>query len=124
MFDIGWSELLVIGSLALIVVGPKELPKLLHQLGRYTAHARRMATDFQRSMEQAAREADIAAMPEMRDAAKAVRDLKTMRLDDLVKPAAATAPRPPAPPAAAATPPGARAAESAAAPPAGAPDAG
>jgi sec-independent protein translocase protein TatB len=102
MFDIGWSELFVIGVIALIVVGPKELPKLLHQVGKYAAHARRMAPDFQRSMEDAAREADIGSMKEVRDAAKAMRDLRTMKLDDVAKPApAARAPaptvKPPAP---------------------------
>ena len=82
MFDIGWSELLVIGSLALIVVGPKDLPKLLRTLGQYTNHARSMARDFQRSMEQAAREADISDMKELRDTADSLRKLKTMSLDD------------------------------------------
>jgi sec-independent protein translocase protein TatB len=124
MFDIGWSELLVIGSLALIVVGPKELPKLLHQIGKYTAHARRMATDFQRSMEQAAREADISSMQEVRDAAKSVRDLKTMRLDDVINKPAATAPRSPAPPAATVVAVAPKPAEPAAPPPAGGSDAG
>jgi sec-independent protein translocase protein TatB len=78
MFDIGWGELLVIGVLALIVVGPKELPRMLRTVGRYTAQARRMASDFQRSMEDAAREADIGDMKEMRDVASHLRDIRNL----------------------------------------------
>ncbi|MBK0397799.1 twin-arginine translocase subunit TatB [Limibaculum sp. M0105] len=79
MFDIGWSELLVIGMLALIVVGPKELPGLLRTVGQYVGKARSVAREFQRSMEDAAREADIGNLKELRDAK---RDLDSMtRLD-------------------------------------------
>ncbi len=59
MFDIGWSELLVIGIVALIVIGPKDLPGLFRELGRFTAKIRRMARDFQRAMEDAADEAGV-----------------------------------------------------------------
>ncbi len=59
MFDIGFAELVVIGALALIVVGPKELPGLLRTVGKYVGKARSMARDFQRTMEDAAREADL-----------------------------------------------------------------
>lgn len=59
MLDIGMFELFVIGALALIVVGPKELPGLLRSVGQFVAKARGMARDFQRSMEDAAREADL-----------------------------------------------------------------
>ena len=86
MLDIGWSELMVIGAVALIVVGPRDLPKLLRSLGKYTAQARGMARDFQRSMEDAAREVDIAEMKELRDTAKELDSFKSMRLDDGVKP--------------------------------------
>lgn len=59
MFDIGWSELLVIGVVALIVVGPKDLPVMFRSLGRVTAKARAMARDFTRAMEDAARETGL-----------------------------------------------------------------
>ncbi len=59
MFDIGWMELLLIGVVALIVVGPKELPVLFRTVGRYMGKARGMAREFQRSMEQAADESGL-----------------------------------------------------------------
>lgn len=59
MLDLGMAELFVIGALALIVVGPKELPGLLRTLGQFTAKMRGMAREFQRSMEDAAKEADL-----------------------------------------------------------------
>lgn len=54
MLDIGWSELVLIGVVALIVVGPKDLPEMFRTLGRLTSKARMMARDFQRAMEDAA----------------------------------------------------------------------
>ncbi|MGB3553782.1 MAG: Sec-independent protein translocase protein TatB [Jannaschia sp.] len=59
MFDIGWSELLVIGVVALIVVGPKDLPKMFRTLGEVTGKARRMAREFQSAMNQAADESGV-----------------------------------------------------------------
>ncbi|MBZ4023932.1 twin-arginine translocase subunit TatB [Rhodobacter sp. TJ_12] len=69
MFDIGWSELLVIGVVALIVVGPKDLPVMFRSLGRVTAKARAMARDFTRAMEDAAKETGLD------DAAKGLGDI-------------------------------------------------
>lgn len=60
MFDIGWTELLVIGLVALIVVGPKDLPGMFRALGQFTAKAKRMAREFSRAMEDAADEAGVA----------------------------------------------------------------
>lgn len=59
MFDIGWSELLVIGVVALIVVGPKDLPRMFRTLGEVTGKARRMAREFQTAMNQAADESGV-----------------------------------------------------------------
>jgi len=79
MFDIGWQELMVLGVLALLVVGPKELPGLLRTAGQWAGRARSMARDFQRSMEDAAREADL---DEIRNFQNIKRDVENMaRLD-------------------------------------------
>lgn len=59
MFDIGWTELLLIGIVALIVIGPKDLPDMFRQLGRFTAKLRQMAREFQRAMEQAANDSGV-----------------------------------------------------------------
>ena len=57
--DIGMSELLVIGIVALIVIGPRDLPEMFRQLGRMTAKMRGMAREFNRAMEQAAKETGV-----------------------------------------------------------------
>jgi sec-independent protein translocase protein TatB len=59
MFDIGWSELLVIAVVAIIVVGPKDLPKLMRGFGHYAGKLRRAASDFQRQFEEAMRESEV-----------------------------------------------------------------
>ena len=70
MFDIGWGELVVIGIVALIAIGPKELPTVLRTLGQYMAKIRRMASDFQGQFQEAMREAEMA------DLKKQAEDLK------------------------------------------------
>jgi len=59
MFDIGWSELLLIGIVALIAIGPKELPGALRTLGQWMTKIRRMAAEFQGQFQEAMREAEI-----------------------------------------------------------------
>jgi len=59
MFDIGWSELVLIAVVALIVIGPKELPGVLRMVGQWTAKARRMAAEFQGQFNEALREAEM-----------------------------------------------------------------
>lgn len=56
MFDIGWSELLVIAVVALIVIGPKELPEVLRTFGRAVNKLRRSADDFRRQFEDSVRD--------------------------------------------------------------------
>ncbi len=70
MLDVGWTELLVIGALALIVVGPRDLPQLLNQVGRWVGQIKRMAREFQRSLEDAARDSDLGDLKELRDLRK------------------------------------------------------
>lgn len=83
MLDIGFMELLVIGALALIVVGPKELPGLLRTVGQVVGKARGMAREFQRTMEDAARDADLG---DVADTVKKGGKLKKLPFDnDVVK---------------------------------------
>ncbi len=59
MFDIGWSELLVVGLVALIVIGPKELPAVLRTAGQWVGKIKRMASEFQGQFQEALREAEV-----------------------------------------------------------------
>jgi sec-independent protein translocase protein TatB len=59
MFDIGWTEMLVIGIVALIVVGPKDLPVLFKTLGQFVGKAKGMAREFSRAMNDAANESGV-----------------------------------------------------------------
>ncbi|HLN40325.1 MAG TPA: Sec-independent protein translocase protein TatB [Xanthobacteraceae bacterium] len=67
MFDISWSEFLLIGVVALIVIGPKELPGVLRTLGQYTRKVRGMAADFQNQFQEAMREAEMADLKKQVD---------------------------------------------------------
>ncbi|NCW53489.1 MAG: twin-arginine translocase subunit TatB, partial [Rhodobacteraceae bacterium] len=57
MFDLGWTELLVIGIVALIVIGPKDLPVMFRKVGQFVGKARGMAREFSRAMDDAADQA-------------------------------------------------------------------
>jgi len=57
--DIGWAELLVIGVVALIVIGPEDLPEMFRQLGRFTAKLKSMSREFSKAMEQAAKDSGV-----------------------------------------------------------------
>jgi sec-independent protein translocase protein TatB len=60
MFDISWSELLLIAVVALVFIGPKELPSVLRTVGQWTGKIRRMASEFQDQFREALREAEVA----------------------------------------------------------------
>ncbi len=62
MFDIGWSEFLVILVVILVVVGPKDLPRIVRTFGQWSGKARSYARDFQRTIEEAADETEMAAI--------------------------------------------------------------
>jgi sec-independent protein translocase protein TatB len=85
MFDLGMGELLVIGVVALIIIGPKDLPEMFRSLGRVTAKMRAMAREFSRAMEAAADESGVKDVA--RDL-KSATSAKSMGLDT-VKDAAA-----------------------------------
>jgi len=59
MFDIGWQELVVIAAISIIVVGPKDLPRVLAQMTRYLRKARAIAREFQSSIDEVVREAEL-----------------------------------------------------------------
>ncbi|TWG95547.1 sec-independent protein translocase protein TatB [Mesorhizobium sp. J18] len=59
MFDVGWPELLVIAIVMIVVVGPKDLPRMLRQFGRTTAKLRAMAGDFRKQFDEALKEAEL-----------------------------------------------------------------
>ncbi len=103
MFDIGWSEFVLIAVVALIAIGPKELPGVLRMVGQWMAKARKMAAEFQGQFQEAMREAEMAdlkkSFDEVKEAAtgfaggnlmtslqKDVGD--SLRIDDIDKPAA------------------------------------
>ncbi len=72
MFEIGWTEMLVIAVVMIVVVGPKDLPKMLRTIGRMTTKARSMAGDFQRQFNDALKEA------ELDDVKKSVDELRSL----------------------------------------------
>ena len=78
MLDMGWTEILIIGVVALIVVGPKDLPRMMRTVGQYAGKLRGMAREFQRSMDDAAREADLA---EFKDIKNTLNDVKSVQSD-------------------------------------------
>ena len=80
MFDIGMSELLIIGVVALIVVGPKDLPGMFRTLGRFTAKIKAMGREFSRAMDNAA---DEAGVNEIKDSLNAAANPKKFGLDKL-----------------------------------------
>jgi sec-independent protein translocase protein TatB len=102
MFDIGWSELVVIAVVALIAIGPKELPGVLRMVGQWMGKARKMAAEFQGQFQEAMREAEMADLKKTFDEVKeAATGLTTnnvmtslqkdvgeaLRIDDIDKPA-------------------------------------
>jgi sec-independent protein translocase protein TatB len=104
MFDIGWSEFVVIAVVALIAIGPKELPGVLRMVGQWMGKARKMAAEFQGQFQEAMREAEMAdlkkSFDEVKEAATGFTSGNVMtslekdvgnalRIDDIDKPAAA-----------------------------------
>src|ERR1700749_1549922 len=67
MFDIGWSEFVLIAVVALIAIGPKELPGVLRTMGQWMGKARKMAAEFQGQFQEAMREAEMADLKDSFD---------------------------------------------------------
>ena len=85
MFDIGWLELIIIGIVALIVVGPNDLPGMFRNAGRFMGKMRGMAREFQRAMEDAANESGVKeavdGLNKIQDVANPTRSAKTFAKD-------------------------------------------
>jgi sec-independent protein translocase protein TatB len=79
MFDISWSELLILGIVTLIFVGPKELPVFLRTLGRYAGTVRRHANEFKAQFDAAMREAELESMRKEVDEMQASINAEVMR---------------------------------------------
>ena len=75
IFDIGWSELLVIGVVALVVIGPKDLPLALRTLGRWVGKARFLAREFQTHVDDMIREAELEEL--RKKTSEIAKDVKT-----------------------------------------------
>src|SRR6201987_1490925 len=103
MFDIGWSEFVLIAVVALIAIGPKELPGVLRTIGQWMGKARKMAAEFQSQFQEAMREAEMAdlkkSFDEVKEAASGLgsgglitslqKDVSdALRIDDIDKPPA------------------------------------
>jgi sec-independent protein translocase protein TatB len=122
MFDFSWGELLLIGVVALIVIGPKELPGVLRMVGQWVGKIRRMAGEFQSQFHEAMREAEMADLKkqvdELNDAARGLtRHFDPINLDS-PRPTSST----PDVPASSSTPPAAAAEDVTAVPSAGTQD--
>ncbi len=84
MFDIGWSEMAVVVVIALLILGPKQLPEALKTITQVTRKARRYAQDFRSGIDNIVREAEL---DEAREALKSVKSANpTKALSDLVDP--------------------------------------
>ena len=110
MFDISWSELLILGIVTLVFVGPKELPVFLRTLGRYAGTVRRHANEFKAQFDAAMREAELDSMRKEVEQMQSSINAEVMQAKNTISEAGATAQvNPPspsaAPPPAAANPP-------------------
>jgi sec-independent protein translocase protein TatB len=79
MFDIGWVEMMIVVVVMIVVIGPKDLPVVLHTMGRWIARVRAMARGFQDSIEEMAEEAGL---DQVRNEARSIRDFS---LDDEIE---------------------------------------
>ncbi|MEO3998971.1 Sec-independent protein translocase protein TatB [Mesorhizobium sp. CAU 1732] len=79
MFDIGWSEMLVIAVVMIVVVGPKELPGMLRTFGKTTAKLRAMAGDFRKQVDEALKEAELDDLKKMADEARKLNPANEIR---------------------------------------------
>jgi sec-independent protein translocase protein TatB len=79
MFDVGWSEMLVIAIVLIVVVGPKDLPRMLRQFGRTTSKLRAMAGDFRRQFDEALKEAELDDVSETLNSVRKINPMNEIR---------------------------------------------
>ena len=79
MFDFGWQEFLVIAFVLVLVVGPKDLPKVLKTVTKYVRNMRQMASEFHRGIEKMADEADL------KDVKQSFSDIKNKNFDKTIQ---------------------------------------
>ena len=79
MFDFGWQEFMMIAFVLVLVVGPKDLPKVLRGFSKITGQARQMAREFTRSLE------DVTADSDIKEVKSMVADLKSGNLEDMAR---------------------------------------
>lgn len=110
MFDIGWPEMLVVAVVLIVVVGPKDLPRMLRAFGRTTSKMRSMAGDFRKQFDEALKEAELDDVKSTFDSARKLNPASEIKkalnpmekaaadvragLDDLMKPKPAKTPAP------------------------------
>ena len=73
MFSFGWSEILLIGIIVVVVIGPKDLPKFIKQIGLLVRNIRKISTDFKSSLNEIAEETEI------KELAKSVKEVKKIK---------------------------------------------
>ena len=73
MFSFGWSEILLIGIIVVVVIGPKDLPKFMKQIGLLVRNIRKISTDFKSSLNEIAEETEI------KELAKSVKEVQKIK---------------------------------------------
>ncbi|TKT76769.1 Sec-independent protein translocase protein TatB [Aquamicrobium sp. LC103] len=79
MFEIGWTEMLVIAIVMIVVVGPKDLPKMLRTFGKMTSKMRSMAGDFRKQFDEAMKEAELDDLKNLADDARKLNPASEIR---------------------------------------------
>jgi len=79
MFEVGWTEMLVIAIVMIVVVGPKDLPNMLRTFGRTTAKLRAMASDFQKQFNEALKEAELDDVKKSVDSLRSLNPMADIR---------------------------------------------
>jgi sec-independent protein translocase protein TatB len=86
MIDLSWSEILVVAIVLIVVVGPKDLPRLLRSFGKTMSTVRSMAGDFRKQFDEAIKEADLQDLKSLNPMEQAAKDVRS-GLDRAMKPA-------------------------------------